>query len=324
MSAYWEKRKVLVTGGGGFIGSHLCELLVEAGAEVTSGDLGRGYIDESPLKDKITFLKINYFKDLECLEMIKGFDTVMHLAARVGGINYNMKHKADMYIDNTLIGCNVAKAIIENGIKNALMTSSACIYPHDAKTPINEADGLRGIPEETNEGYGWAKRGLEITGKMMKEQYGIHVAIVRPYNAYGPRDKFDIAQAHVIPALINKVFHATDGKIEVWGNGEQTRAFVYAKDIARGMMLATEKYKEADPVNIGSNEEVSIKDLVHIIIEASGLKVTPIFDSSKPTGHKKRYADMTKAKEMLGFTPEYSMKTGIEKTIEYYKAKYLK
>lgn len=321
---FWTGKKVLVTGGGGFIGSHLCEELVDAGAVVTSGDIRAGHIATSPKKGKIKFMKIDFFKNTECMKKIKGFDMVMHLAAKVGGINYNMKYMADIYIDNLLMTSNVIKSVTANKIKGIMLTSSACVYPGDAVVPTPESEGFRGVPEVTNEGYGWAKRNLETAGKMIKKQYGTEVAIVRPYNAYGPRDKFDLENAHVIAALINKVFNAKEGKIDVWGSGEQTRSFLYCKDAAKGMMLAMEKYAQADPVNLGSDEEITIKDLTALIIELSGRKIEIVYKRDVPEGYKRRKSDNTLAREKMGFNTVWKLKDGLAETVEYYKKNFVK
>lgn len=324
MSDFWKGRKVLVTGGGGFIGSHLCEELIAKDAEVVSGDLKPGFIKESKYKNKIKFLKIDLFNLKECVSKIKKFDIVMHLAAKVGGINYNIKYPADIFLGNVIMTSNVAKAIIDNKIKNVLFTSSACVYPSDARIPTKEKDGFKGEPEKTNIGYGWAKRAAEITAKLLYEQYKINVAVVRPYNAYGPRDKFDLNSGHVIAAIINKVFNTRDGKIEVWGTGEQTRTFLYVKDIVKGMMLAMEKYTVADPVNLGSDEEVKIKDLVKMIIELSGRDIKIVFNTNVPEGYKRRKADTQLAREKLGFKAEWSLRDGLKETIDYYIKKFIK
>ena len=319
MSDFWKNKKVLVTGGGGFIGSHLCEELLNSGAFVTSGDIKEGHLKESEYKNKIKFLKMDFLNLNDCVKKIKNFDVVMHLAAKVGGINYNIKNSADIFVDNLLISSNIIKAITLNNIKDVLLTSSACVYPADASIPTKEEEGFKGNPEKTNEGYGWAKRMLEIAGKQIFNQYKINVAIVRPYNAYGPRDKFDIENAHVIAALINKVFNNKDGKIEVWGSGEQTRTFLYVKDIVKAMMLAMEKFAVAEPVNLGSDEEVKIKDLVQMIIELSGRKVEIVFNKNVPEGYKRRLADTSLAREKLGFVAQWKLKDGLKETVEYYK-----
>jgi GDP-L-fucose synthase len=324
MSNYWKDKKVLVTGGGGFIGSHLCEELVQRGAKVISGDLSIGHLKESPLKNKIKFLKINFFKNTQCLQKIKNFDIVMHLAAKVGGIGYNLKYMSDIYIDNLLILSNIVKAISTNKIKNVLLVSSACVYPRNSIIPTPETEGFKDIPEETNEGYGWAKRALEIAGKMLRRQYGTNVAIVRPYNAYGPRDKFDLEQAHVIPALINKVFNTKTGEIEVLGSGKQTRSFLYVKDAVSGMLLSMEKYPVADAVNLGSDEEITIEDLVKMIIKLSGRDVKIKYNKNAPEGYKRRCADITKAKEKLDFKNMWKLEQGLKETIKYYKTNILK
>lgn len=324
MGDFWRNKRVLVTGGGGFIGSHLCENLVEKGARVTSGDLSYGHLKDSAYKNKIKFLKINFFKNTQCLNKIKNFDVVMHLAAKVGGIGYNLKYMSDIYIDNLLILSNVIKAVSTNKIKNLLLVSSACVYPHNSIIPTPETEGFKDIPEETNEGYGWAKRALEIAGKMLRKQYGTNVAIVRPYNAYGPRDKFDLEQAHVIPALINKVFNTKTGEIEVLGSGTQTRSFLYVKDAVQGMMLAMEKYPVADPINLASDEEITITDLVKMIIKFSGRQVKIKYNLSVPEGYKRRNADINKAKKFIGFTIKWKLEHGLKETIEYYKTKVFK
>ena len=280
--SFWKNKKVLVTGGGGFIGSHLCEALCEAGAEVANADLTNGHIEESSYKDRIKFLKLDLFDYRACIEGFKGYDCVMHLAAKVGGINYNMKYMAEVYADNLLMLSCVTKAIIENNIKEALFVSSACVYSRDAVIPTPESEGFRGEPEETNEGYGWAKRALELSAKYLHKYKGVKAAVVRPFNAYGPRDKFDLSNAHVAAALINKVFNAENGEITVWGSGNQTRALLYVKDAARGMMMAMEKYAGPEPINLGDDKEVSIRELAETIIKLSGKEVKIKYDTSKP------------------------------------------
>ncbi len=318
MGQFWKNKKVIVTGGGGFIGSHLCEALAEAGAIVSSADINEGHIAESAYKDKINFVKTDLFDYKRVIENFKGQDMVMHLAARVGGIEYNMKYMSEVYTDNLLMLSCVTKAILENNIKEALFVSSACVYPHDAIIPTPETEGFRDDPEETNEGYGWAKRALELSAKYLKKYKGVKVAVVRPYNAYGPRDKFDPKHSHVVAALINKVYNSKDGTIEVWGSGNQTRALLYVKDAVRGMMMAAEKYTEADPINLGNDREYTIKEVAETIIKLSGLNIKPVYDTSRPEGYVRRSSLNTKAKEKIGFETQYDLETGLRETIEYY------
>ena len=319
MSLFWKDKKVTVTGGGGFIGSHLCEELCVAGAIVTSADINEGHIATSMFKDKIRFLKTDLFDYKQVIENFKGQDMIMHLAARVGGIEYNMKYMAEVYTDNLLMLSAVTKSIIENGIKEALFVSSACVYPHDAVIPTPETEGFRLDPEETNEGYGWAKRALELSAKYLKKYKGIKVAVVRPYNAYGPRDKFDPKHSHVVAALINKVYSSTDGTIQVWGSGNQTRALLFVKDAVRGMMLAAEKYPEADPINLGNDIEYKISEIAQTVIKLSGLNIKLVYDNSRPEGYGRRSSINQKAREKMGFETVYSLEDGLKETIEYYK-----
>jgi GDP-L-fucose synthase len=323
MSAFWKNKKVIVTGGGGFIGSHLCEALCEAGAIVSSVSVHEGHITQSAYRDKIKFIKTDLFDYKQVVENFKSQDMVMHLAARVGGIEYNMKYMAEVYADNILMLSTVTKAIIENSIKEGLFVSSACVYPHDAEIPTPETEGFRSDPEETNEGYGWAKRSLELSAKYLKKYKGVNVAVVRPYNVYGPRDKFDPKHSHVVAALIDKVYNSTDGTIKVWGSGNQTRALLYVKDAVKGMMLAAEKYPEADPINLGNDREYKISEIAETVIRLSGLKVKPVYDTSRPEGYVRRSSLNQKAAEKIGFKTEYDLERGLKETIDYY-SKYIK
>lgn len=320
MANFWFKKKVLVTGGAGFIGSHLVELLVKKGAQVTVVDnLENGSLDNlKKVKDKIKFFK----KDLRILKEAKevcyGQEIVFNLAARVGGIEYNKKHPGTMFRDNILINTTVLEAARQARVERFLVVSSACVYPRFCSVPTPEIEGFKGVPEPTNEGYGWAKRMSEVQGRLYAQEFGMKISIVRPYNTYGPRDHFEPEKSHVIPALIKRVFDGEDPLI-VWGSGNQTRAFLYVSDLVRGMVQAIEKYPKPDPINLGTDEEIKIKDLVNLIIKLSGRNPKIIFDTLRPEGQPRRNCDTRKAKEKIGFKAKVKLRKGLKKTIEWYK-----
>jgi GDP-L-fucose synthase len=318
-SKFWKNTKVLVTGGAGFIGSHVVEKLVALGASVSVLDnLTSGVIKNiAHLDGKVAFVKGNCAIFPDAFKACKGQEVVMNLAARVGGIEFNRTHQATMLTDNLLIATVMLEAAQKASVERFLVVSSACVYPHDVKIPTPESEGFRGEPEETNGGYGWAKRMAEKLGMYYAQEFGMKVGIVRPYNAYGPRDHFDPKLSHVIPALIKRVMDG-ENPITVWGSGKQTRAFLYVEDFADGLIQAIERYPVPDPVNIGTDEEVSIADLVGMIIRLSGKKATIKFDTSKPDGSPRRNSDNTKAKEKAGFIATTTLREGLQKTIQWY------
>lgn len=319
--SFWKGKRVLVTGGAGFIGSYLAELLVEQQSNVYVVDnLERGQLENlRSCWDDITFMRGDLRDPALCREVTADKDVVMNLAAKVTGIEYNRYHHGDMFTSNILINTNVLEAVRLNGVKRYLAVSTACIYPHDAKVPTPESEGGRGSPEPTNEGYGWAKRMAEQQAIYYAQEYGMEIAIARPFNAYGSRDYFDEATSHVIPALLRRVLDGED-PVVVWGSGNQTRAFVHALDVARGMMLLTEKYPAADPVNIGHDEEISIRELVMLILRLTGKKSNVVFDTSRPDGYPRRAADVTKLRTVTGgFVPSIPLDEGIAQTIEWYR-----
>lgn len=317
---FWTNKRVLVTGGTGFIGSHVVEKLVVLGAKVTVMDnLSNGKIKNIEyLRGRVKFMKGDCTNPRDALAACKNQECILNLAARVGGIEYNRTHQGTMLHDNIIIASTMIEAAREANVDRFLVISSACVYPHNALVPTPESEGFRGEPESTNGGYGWAKRMAETLGKYYAEEFGMNVGIVRPYNAYGPRDHFDSATSHVIPALIKRVMDGEDPVI-VWGSGTQTRAFLYVEDLAEGMIQAIEKYPQPDPINLGTDEEVSIAELVSMIINISGVKASVRFDSSKPDGSPRRNSDNTKVKENVGFTAKTSLQEGITKTVKWYK-----
>lgn len=320
MSTFWKDKNVLVTGGTGFIGSHVVEKLVERRANVTVLDnLQNGKIKNiAHLKGSVTFKKGDCTNPKDASDACKGQNVVMNLAARVGGIEYNRTHQATMLGDNLLIETIMLEAARKAGVERFLVISSACVYPHDAIVPTPETEGMRGDPEETNGGYGWAKRMGEKLGAYYAQEFGMNVAIVRPYNCYGPRDHFGPATSHVIPALIKRVFDGED-PVVVWGSGGQTRAFLYVEDLARGMIEAIERYPQPDPVNLGTDEEVTIRDLVKMVVRLSGKTPKIIFDTTKPDGSPRRNSDNTIAKKHLQFTAATRLEEGVSKTIAWYR-----
>ncbi len=319
MNNFFRSKKVLVTGGTGFIGSHVVEKLVALGARVTVLDrIRNGRIKHIPhLKDRVKFIQGDCADPAAAFDACKKQEIVMNLAARVGGIGFNRDHQGTMLYNNLDIESTMMEAARKAEVERFLVISSACVYPHDAKIPTPESEGFRGEPEETNGGYGWAKRMAEKLGKYYAEEFGMKVGIVRPYNAYGPRDHFDPASSHVIPALIKRVMDG-ENPVVVWGSGKQTRAFLYVEDVADGMIRAIEKYPIPDPVNLGTDEEVSVADLIKKIIRISGKKTIVRFDRTKPDGSPRRNSDNTKAKEKIGFEASTPLDVGLQKTIDYY------
>lgn len=320
---FWAGKKVLVTGGTGFIGSHVVENLLGKGASVSVIDnLQNGKIKNiSYLADKVKFIQGDCTNINDALKACQSNSIVMNLAARVGGIGYNQTHQAQMLRDNLNIATTMIEAARRSGVERFLVVSSACVYPHTCSIPTPESEGFAGEPEPTNGGYGWAKRMAEKLGEYYAKEYAMQVAIVRPYNCYGPRDHFDPNTSHVIPALIKRIFDG-ENPVSVWGSGKQTRAFLYVEDLAEGMILATERYCRADPINLGTDDEIKIKDLVNLIIKLSGKNISARFDLTKPDGSPRRNSDNRKAKRAINFKAGKSLTEGLTKTIAWYKEQY--
>ncbi len=320
--SYWSGKRVLVTGGAGFIGSHLVERLLALGAQVTvplrSAEVPRDNLAD--VLDRITLPVADLSRWDECGGVVAGQDVVMNLAAQVGGVQYNIDHPASIFRENLTIFVNVIEAARIAGVERFLVVSSACVYPRDSTVPTPEDEGFAGIPEPTNEGYGWAKRMEEFLGGAYARQYGLSVAIARPYNAYGPRDNFAPESSHVIPALIRRVCSG-ENPLRVWGTGEQTRTFLYVSDFVEGLLAVAERHPNADPVNLGSTEEVTIRDLARLIVELSGGRVTVEFDASRPAGQPRRACDTRKAERVLGFRASVPLRDGLARTIEWYRAR---
>lgn len=318
---FWNKRKILVTGGSGFIGSHVSELLVKKGARVTILD----HIKKENIKSIAYQVKLigGDIDNLQtAVQACKNQDIVINMAARVGGIEYNQTHQGSILRENLLIACNMIEAAKRAQVERFIQISSACVYPKDATIPTPEEEGFRGEPESTNAGYGWGKRMTELLGKYYRQQYNMKIGIVRPYNCYGPRDHFDPKVSHVIPALVKRVFDNEDPLV-IRGSGNQTRVFLYVEDLVKGILLATERNCEADPINLGTNEEVSIKNLIHMILKISNKKRKIIFDTTKPDGSPRRNSDNRKAKQLIGFEARTKLEDGLKKTIDWYKENYL-
>ena len=319
-SKFWKSKKVLVTGGAGFIGSHVVEKLVAREAVVSVLDnLQNGSFENlENVKSNYSFIEGDCTDSEVAGKACRGQDIVMNLAAKVGGIEYNRTHQATMLRDNLLIGTVVLEAARKNNVERFLVISSACVYPRECSFPTPESEGFLDEPEPTNGGYGWAKRMSEKLGMYYAEEFGMKVGIVRPYNCYGPRDHLDPEMSHVIPALIKRVFDG-ENPIKVWGSGKQTRAFLYVNDLAEGMIQAIEKYPVPDPVNLGTDEEISIKELIKKILDISGINAKIEFDLSKPDGSPRRNSDNSKAEEKLGFQAKTNIDQGLKETIEWYR-----
>jgi GDP-L-fucose synthase len=247
---------------------------------------------------------------------------VIHLAARVGGIGANRDNPGSFFYENAIMGIEVMEQARLSGVDKFVQVGTVCAYPKFAPIPFSEDDLWNGYPEETNAPYGLAKKMLLVQAQAYRQQYGFNAIYLLPVNLYGPGDSTDLVNSHVIPALIRKCLEAKQGglsSIEVWGTGNPTREFLYVDDAARGVMLATEKYDKPDPVNLGSSEEISIRDLVTLIAELSGFTGELVFDQTKPDGQPRRKLNVERARREFDFTSETPFRVGLQHTIEWFE-----
>ena len=307
-SSFWTGKKVVVTGGAGFLGTHLVAQLKARGA--TDIVVPRSTIYD--LRSKSA-----------CTQVVRGADLVIHLAANVGGIGYNRDFPGTLFYDNLLMGVHLMEEARKAGVKKFVAIGTICAYPKFAPIPFKEADLWNGYPEETNAPYGLAKKMMLVQSTAYRDQYGFNSIFLLPVNLYGPGDNFSDKSSHVIPALIKKFVSAKQADtehVEVWGDGSATREFCYIEDAAEGIALASEKYDKSDPVNIGAGFEISIKDLAEKVKDIVGYSGDIVWDKSKPNGQPRRMLDVSRAKNEFGYTAKTNFDEGLKQTIEWYVA----
>lgn len=310
MSGFFEDRRVVVTGGAGFLGGYVTDGLRKRGCRnilvpriedydlVRAQDITRMYEDMKP-------------------------DIVIHLAAVVGGIGANREHPGEFFYKNLMMGVQLIEQGRLRGIEKFVAIGTVCAYPKHTPVPFKEEDLWCGYPEETNAPYGLAKKMLLVQSQAYRREYGFNSIFLLPVNLYGPGDNFDVQTSHVIPALIKKCVDAIDGgqdRIECWGSGNVSREFIYAADAAEGILLATEKYNSAEPVNIGSGHEIRIRELAEKIAKLTGFDGEIRRDSSKPDGQPRRRLDVSWARECFGFEAKMPFDEGLRATIDWYRA----
>lgn len=314
----WEDSKILVTGGAGFIGSHLVEKLLEVGSEVfVVDDFSRGNIRNiEPFLDKIHLYRVDLTKPENCLLATKGIDYVFHLAASVGGIHYILRENVGGLTPSLLMNTNILEAARINDVEGFLFASSACIY-RERKSALNRFKEEDANPANPLTTYGWAKLMGEIQCKAYYLDYGIKSSVVRIFNAYGENENLDPKWSHVIPSLTRKAILYPKEQFTIFGDGQQERAFLYVQDCVEGLILSMEKIADADPINLGSEEVISINDLVKKIIRISGKDIEIKYDLSGPRGTYRYCADTTKMKRVLGWSPKTSLEEGLKRTYHW-------
>jgi len=303
-----KDKKILLTGGDGFLGKFVQRELVEHG--VREADIRIPHHLENDLR---------VWEN--CNEAVEGVDLVVHLAASVGGIGFNQRNPGVLFYDNVIMGAHLMEAARKHSTEKFIQIGTVCAYPKFTPVPFEEDNLWDGYPEETNAPYGVAKKALLVQAQAYRAQYGLNAIYLLPVNLYGPGDNFDLEDSHVIPALIRKCIEAADSgsdDITVWGTGKPTREFLYVEDCARGIVQAARDYDEPEPVNLGSGEEISIKDLVTLIARVSGFEGKIHWDSTRPDGQPRRCLDTRRAAK-FGFTAEVSFDDGLEKTVQWYK-----
>ena len=306
---FWSDRRVCVTGGAGFLGSYVLEKLRERGVK----DIFVPHIEEYNLVHPDTVKRM--LTDAQP-------DIVIHLAANVGGIGANRARPAEFFYDNLMMGAQLIHESWKMGVEKFVAIGTVCAYPKFTPVPFQENELWNGYPEETNAPYGLAKKMMLVQSQAYRHQYGFNSIFLIPVNLYGPRDNFNLATSHVIPALIRKCLEAQErgeAEVVVWGDGTPTREFLYAEDAAEGIILATERYNDSEPVNLGSGQEISIRDLAELIARLTDFDGRLVWDTTKPNGQPRRALDISRAEEFFGFRAKMPFEEGLRLTIEWYR-----
>lgn len=304
------EKRIVVTGGAGFLGHQVVEQLCQAGANLEKITIPRS-------RDRDLRVLEN------CQQVVEQQDIVIHLAAHVGGIGLNREKPAELFYDNLMMGTQLIHSAYQAGVEKFVCVGTICAYPKFTPVPFREDDLWNGYPEETNAPYGIAKKALLVQLQSYRQQYGFNGIYLLPVNLYGPEDNFDTRSSHVIPALIRKVYEAQQAEaktLPVWGDGSPTREFLYSTDAARGIVMATQNYSDPEPVNLGTNYEISIRDLVELICELMEFKGEIVWETDKPNGQPRRCLDTNRAKEAFGFTAQMGFREGLKNTIDWYRA----
>jgi GDP-L-fucose synthase len=308
--SFWSENRFLVTGGSGFLGRHVIAEMRARGAEHIIVPRKAQY----DLVEREAILRV----------LADARPTVIiHMAAQVGGIGANRAHPAEFFYSNLMMGTQLLHEAWRAGVSKFVSIGTVCAYPKFTPVPFHEESLWDGYPEETNAPYGLAKKMLLVQGQSYRQQYGFNAIYLLPTNLYGPHDNFDPASSHVIPALIRKFLEAKargDRQVIAWGTGSPTREFLYVEDAARGICLATEHYNDPDPVNLGSGDEISIRDLTLLIAELTGFTGEVVWDTNQPDGQPRRGLDTTRAQRAFGFRAQTSFRDGLKQTIETYLA----
>ena len=305
---FWENKQILLTGGSGFLGSHLVEQLTERGVRNDQLHIPRS-------KD----LDLRRWEN--CVKAVKGRDIVIHLAAKVGGIGFNQNYPGELFYDNAIMGIQLIEAARQEGVEKCVILGTVCAYPKFTPVPFSEDELWNGYPEETNAPYGIAKKALLVQAQAYRQQYGFNAIYLLPVNLFGPRDNFNPESSHVIPALIKKFVEAVREKkssVDVWGTGSASREFLYVEDAARAIVLATERYNKPDPVNLGAGKEISIRDLVTLIKEQTGFTGEIHWDTTKPDGQPRRCLVTSRAEKEFGFVAQVPFSEGLRRTVEWF------
>ena len=306
---FWQNKRICVTGGAGFLGSFLLEALAKRGA----WDIFVPRIEEYNLVNPV---------DIQRMLDASQPDLIIHLAALAGGIGANQARPADFFYVNLMMGVQLMHEAWKRGVSKFVAIGTVCAYPKFTPVPFKEENLWDGYPEETNAPYGLAKKMLLVQAQAYRQQYGFNAIYLLPVNLYGPRDNFNLETSHVIPALVRKCIEAQDRgdkEIVLWGDGSPTREFIFAGDAAEGILSAAEFYDGSEPVNIGSGQEISIKDLAELISRLTGYTGRLVWDTSKPNGQPRRGLDTNRAAEYFGWRAGVNFEEGLQQTIAWYR-----